>query len=99
MSSAGIGIMESQHRKVTYRMKRRGMYWSKKGAEAMSRMIVLDYQNELRDLFFGDWREEYEKFKSLPTSLGEFLKESPPETFNSTIDKHISDKAISKAIK
>lgn len=26
LSSRGIGVMESQHRKVTYRMKHRGMY-------------------------------------------------------------------------
>lgn len=26
LSSNGIGIMESQHRKITYRMKNRGMY-------------------------------------------------------------------------
>src|SRR5574337_511711 len=33
LTHAGIGIMESQHRKVSYRMKRRGMYWSIKGAD------------------------------------------------------------------
>ena len=33
--------MESQHRKITYRMKHRGMYWSLKGAYTMSRLIIL----------------------------------------------------------
>ncbi|MCC9884221.1 ISLre2 family transposase, partial [Streptococcus agalactiae] len=64
-SHAGIGVMESQHRKVTYRMKKRGMYWTMQGAETMSRMIVLNYENQLRDLFFGNWREEYETLSNL----------------------------------
>ena len=64
-SHAGIGIMESQHRKVTYRMKKRGMYWTLAGAETMSRIIVLNYEDSLRELFFGNWREDYEKFISL----------------------------------
>ena len=65
LSSSGIGIMESQHRKVAYRMKNRGMYWSKKGAEAMSRTILLNHTGGLRELFFGDWRTEYEKIQEL----------------------------------
>lgn len=60
-SNAGIGIMESQHRKITYRMKKRGMYWTIRGAETMSQMIVLNYENQLRELFFGSWREDYKK--------------------------------------
>lgn len=31
----GLGAMESNQRRVTFRMKRRGMHWSKAGAEAM----------------------------------------------------------------
>ncbi|WP_278043370.1 ISLre2 family transposase [Streptococcus agalactiae] len=61
----GIGIMESQHRKVTYRMKKRGMYWSKRGASTMSQMIVLSYEGKLHDLFFGPWRKEYEPYKEI----------------------------------
>lgn len=65
LSSSGVGIMESQHRKVTYRMKNRGMYWSKKGADTMSRTILLNHTGELREVFFGDWRTEYEKIQEL----------------------------------
>lgn len=65
LPSSSIGIMESQHRKITYRMKNRGMYWSQKGAETMSQVIVLDHAGELRDLFFGSWRIEYERIKAL----------------------------------
>ena len=64
-SHAGIGIMESQHRKITYRMKKRGMYWTVWGAETMSCIIILSYEDKLRDLFFGSWREEYEKITEL----------------------------------
>ena len=63
LSSKGIGIMESQHRKVTYRMKNRGMYWSEKGADTMSQTILLNYTGELRDLFFGEWRRSYQTIK------------------------------------
>ena len=38
-----LGVMETQHRKITYRMKRRGMYWSSWGARTMSQMILLAY--------------------------------------------------------
>ena len=60
LSSKGIGVMESQHRKITYRMKNKGMYWSYKGADTISQTILLDHEGKLRDLFFGDWRENYE---------------------------------------
>lgn len=73
-SHAGIGIMESQHRKMTYRMKKRGMYWTVWGAETMSRIIVLNYEEELRDLFFGSWREEYEKMIELESISAGMIK-------------------------
>ena len=71
---AGIGIMESQHRKITYRMKKRGMYWTVWGAETMSRIIVLNYEEQLRDLFFGSWREEYEKMTELESVSAGVIK-------------------------
>lgn len=60
-----LGVMETQHRKITYRMKRRGMYWSDWGAETMSQMILLAYEGQLQELFFGNWRQEYEKIAEL----------------------------------
>lgn len=80
LSNRGIGIMESQHRKITYRMKRRGMYWSRWGISAMANMIVLERANKLRDLFFGDWREIYKEYKENSFSAGRIkrnLKEIP----------------------
>lgn len=73
LGSRGIGIMESQHRKIAYRMKNRGMYWSKKGADTMSRTILLNHTGELRDLFFGNWRTEYEKIQEIDDTQRERL--------------------------
>lgn len=70
----GIGIMESQHRKITYRMKRRGMYWSLEGAEAMSQMILLVHEDSLRELFFGNWKEEYDKIQTIEGMSGGEIK-------------------------
>lgn len=73
LSTSGIGIMESQHRKITYRMKNRGMYWSKEGADTMSQTILLSHAGELRDLFFGEWRQSYQKIKDQESNLlGQF---------------------------
>lgn len=65
-----IGIMESQHCKITNRMKNRKMNWSKTGAEAMAKMIIDSKNDELQSLFMGKWREEYKKLQSkyLPAS-------------------------------
>ena len=74
LTNRGIGIMESQHRKITYRMKNNGMYWGINGAEVMSRMIIENSEKILRELFFGDWREEFEYYTELPDNLYEYLK-------------------------
>lgn len=75
-SHAGIGVMESQHRKITYRMKKRGMYWTIQGAETMSQMIVMAYEGELRELFFGSWREDYQQYIDLESfSAGKIKQE------------------------
>ncbi|GAB2023680.1 ISLre2 family transposase [Pseudolactococcus yaeyamensis] len=76
LSGAGIGVIEAQHVKITDRMKHRGMYWSLDGAETMAKMIIDSSLGKLRELFFGDWRKEYEKIKALPTSAATFLKKS-----------------------
>lgn len=41
------------------------MYWSDWGAETMSQMILLTYEGHLHELFFGNWRQEYEKIANL----------------------------------
>lgn len=69
ISPEGVGIMESQHRRITYRMKNRGMYWTRRGAEAMSHMLIQDAE-ELRDLFFGKWRTKYEHYQNNLSGAG-----------------------------
>lgn len=83
LSAKGIGVMESQHRKITYRMKHRGMYWSLKGAYTMSRLIILERINLVDDLFFGDWRKEYQYYQNQRLSVG-YLKEIKAETIIKT---------------
>lgn len=78
-TSGGIGVMESQHRKVTYRMKHRGMYWSIKGACTMAKMILLERIDQLDDLFFGDWRRQYQKVKESRLSAGRLINHYPHE--------------------
>ena len=65
LTHQGIGVMESQHRKVTYRTKRRGMYWTLDGISTISSLILLADENKLEDFFKGEWRKEYEKIKAL----------------------------------
>lgn len=64
ISQQGIGVMESQHRKITYRMKHRGAYWSRDGAVTLAKLILANTE-EKRDLFFGNWRERYQRYQEL----------------------------------
>lgn len=77
LSTHGIGVMESQHRKITYRMKHRGMYWSISGAKVMSQMIVYDYLNKLEDLFYGDWRTKFKVYEGSRLSAGHLVNHFP----------------------
>ncbi|MGU7886855.1 ISLre2 family transposase [Streptococcus suis] len=70
LSDTVIGIMESQHRKLTFRMKHRGISWTEDGALTVANLIILKDRGELRDLFFGNWREEYKKYKAMEGSAG-----------------------------
>ncbi len=40
------------------------MYWSRNGSEVMSQTILLSHEGNLRDLFFGKWRAQYEAIKN-----------------------------------
>ncbi|MCC9872935.1 ISLre2 family transposase [Streptococcus agalactiae] len=77
LTSGGIGVMESQHRKVTYRMKHRGMYWSVTGACTMAKIILLERINKLGDLFFGDWRKQYKRYQGRGLGAGHLVNHYP----------------------
>ncbi len=80
LSHKGVGVMESQHRKITYRMKHRGMYWSIKGACTMAKMILLERIDKLDEVFFGDWRKTYQPYQNQRFRAGRANKkiEEPP---------------------
>ncbi|MGT2712799.1 ISLre2 family transposase [Streptococcus oriscaviae] len=80
LSHKGVGVMESQHHKITYRMKHRGMYWSIKGACKMAKMILLERIDQLEQLFFGDWRKSYQPYQNQRFSAGRANKKiiEPP---------------------
>ncbi|SDJ60095.1 ISLre2 family transposase [Streptococcus gallolyticus] len=70
LSHKGIGVMESQHCKVTFRMKHRGMYWSLNGACTMAKLILLERIDQLEELFFGTWRKDYQYYKDNQLGVG-----------------------------
>lgn len=75
ISSVGIGIMESNHTKLSYRMKKQARHWSVEGALTVGKMIIDRAEGKLRDLFFGNWRQIYQKYKSLDDlRVSQFLK-------------------------
>lgn len=69
-----LGIIETQHTKITNRMKNRKMYWSVNGAETMARMIIDEGEGGLEDLFFGKWRQIYQEIKKDTTTVSDYLK-------------------------
>lgn len=93
-----IGIMESQHRKVTYRMKHRGMYWSERGAETVSRLILLREEGQLRDLYFGDWRERYDYYKELEITTRDYLRELQTSHYHQT-HRLAANREVSKKLR
>lgn len=75
-----LGVIETQHTKITSRMKNRKMYWSIDGAETMARMIIDEGEGSLESLFFGEWRQIYQEIQKDTTTVSDYLKkiEQPP---------------------
>lgn len=40
-------------------MKYCGMYWSQKGAVRMAKLVIDVSANRLREIYFGNWRDNY----------------------------------------
>jgi len=57
----GLGAMESNQRRVTFRMKRRGMHWSRLGAEAMVKIKQGIANNTLRDVYLAAQHRSHRK--------------------------------------
>src|SRR5690625_25959 len=58
----GLGAMESNQRRITFRMKKRGMHWSKAaGAEAMVKIKQGMFNQTLRDVYLSSQRRSHRK--------------------------------------
>jgi len=57
----GLGAMESNQRQISFRMKRRGMHWSKEGAEAMVKVKQGILNGTLREVYLQSQRRSKRK--------------------------------------
>lgn len=64
-----LGAMESNQRRVTYRMKKRGMHWSQEGAEAMVKVKQGMFNGTLRDVYLKDQRRTSRKQRELKRTV------------------------------
>jgi hypothetical protein len=61
--------MESNQRRVTYRMKKRGMHWSTKGAEAMVKIKQGIINGTLRDVYLKDQKRSTRKQREVKKTV------------------------------
>src|SRR5699024_6486959 len=59
--SSGLGAMESHQRRVSFRMKKRGMHWSKEGAEAMVKVKKGIANNTLKEVYLASQHRSQRK--------------------------------------
>ena len=74
----GLGAMESNQRHITYRMKKRGMHWSREGAEAMVKVKQGIANNTLREVYLASQHRSYRKQREIKrvVRMSEFLRQS-----------------------
>lgn len=74
----GLGAMESNQRRVTHRMKRRGMHWSKEGAEAMVKIRQGIANNTLRKVYLASQKRSHRQQRevSKTISAAQYLRKS-----------------------
>ena len=65
----GIGIMESLHRILTYRMKKNSKYWGR-GLEAMAWLLTTKRNGTLKEIFLEKWKEAFALDDRLVAELG-----------------------------
>lgn len=73
----GLSAMESNQRRITYRMKKRGMHWSKDGAEAMVKIKQGIANNTLREVYLASQRRSFRKQRKIKKIVrtSEFLRQ------------------------
>ena len=73
----GLGAMESNQRRITYRMKKRGMHWSKDGAEAMVKIKQGIANNTLREVYLASQKRSFRKHREIRKTvrISQFLRQ------------------------
>jgi len=73
-----LGGMESNQRKISFRMKKRGMHWSKKGAEAMVKVKQGILNGTLRDVYLASQRRSKRKQREIKRTvrMSEYFRKS-----------------------
>lgn len=54
-----IGVIESRHRAFTYRMKKQGRYWGKKGMNGMLQIIAAVKNKTVKKIFLNEWQATF----------------------------------------
>lgn len=65
----GIGIMESLHRIITFRMKRNSKYWGV-GLEAMAWLLTTKRNGTLKEIFLEKWKAAFELDDRIVSEMG-----------------------------
>ena len=70
--------MESNQRKISFRMKKRGMHWSKEGAEAMVKVKQGILNGTLRDVYLTSQRRSIRKQRRVRRAvrMSEYFRKS-----------------------
>lgn len=66
-----LGAMESNQRHISYRMKKRGMHWGRKGAEAMVKIKQGILNGTLREVYLKDQRRTNRKQREVKRTMKE----------------------------
>ena len=74
-NNKGLGVFESNHRPFSYRMKKQGRAWSKKGAENMVRVINSIINGEFEEAIKSDWEQEIEKLDNVEIDMEKLMKD------------------------
>lgn len=65
----GLGAMESNQRRISFRMKKRGMHWSEQGAEAMVKIKQGMLNSTLRDVYLASQQRSRRKQREVKRTV------------------------------
>ncbi len=73
----GLGAMESHQRRISFRMKKRGMHWSREGAEAMVKIKQGIANNTLREVYLASQKRSHRQQRKVKQTvrMTEFLRQ------------------------